>query len=99
MTAAVVGLYGESLLVQNPPAFLNPDAVSYRLLDTAGFNFFLLLVPLFIGAAILRSRLFGIDVLINRTQVYGTPTAGLGLTYWGGAILLQLLLRPLTHGV
>jgi hypothetical protein len=99
VTAAIVGFYAESRFVQNPPAFVNTSAVAYRLLVTAGFNFFLLLVPASIGVAILRSRLFDVDVLINRTLVYGTLTAGLGLTYWGGMILLQLLLRPLTQGL
>jgi hypothetical protein len=99
VTAAVAGFYGESLLVQNPPPFVNPGAVGYRLLVAAGFNVFLLLVPLSIGIAILRSRLFDIDALINRTLVYSTLTAGLGLTYGGGVVLLQLLLRPLTQGL
>jgi hypothetical protein len=56
-------------------------------------------VPAGIGVAILRYQLYDIDLLINRTLVYGTLTAGLGLTYWGGMILLQLLLRPLTQGL
>ena len=57
---------------------------------------FLLLIPLSIGVAILRSRLYEIDLLINRTLVYGALTISLALVYIGGVISLQYLLRTLT---
>jgi hypothetical protein len=55
-------------------------------------------VPLSIGIAILRYRLFDIDLLINRTLVYGATTAAIALTFWVGIVALQALLRPLTSG-
>jgi hypothetical protein len=54
--------------------------------------------PIAAGIAILRHRLFDIDLLINRTLVYGALTAGLGIVYWGGVVLFQQLLRPFTEG-
>src|SRR6266571_9476340 len=53
----------------------------------------LLLLPLSFGFAMLRSRLWEIDVLINRTLVYGTLTVILTGVYVGLIIGLQALLR------
>jgi hypothetical protein len=59
---------------------------------------FLLLIPLSIGVAILRSRLYDIDVVINRALAYGTLTATLVLVYLGSVVTLQYVLRGLTGG-
>ena len=55
-------------------------------------------VPLSVGIAILRYRLYDIDLLINRTLVYGALTATLGATYALAVVALQQLFRPLTAG-
>ena len=54
------------------------------------------------GIAILRYRLWNVDILINRTLAYGTLTGILALVYIGSIIALQSLLRGLfnsTSGV
>jgi len=56
----------------------------------------LALIPLGAGIAILRYRLYDIDVLINRTLVYGATSAGLLGTYVFSVLALSTLLRPLT---
>lgn len=62
------------------------------------FLFSLAIVPVAAGVAILRYRLYDIDVLINRTLVYGAVSATLGATYIAAVVLLQALLRPVTGG-
>jgi hypothetical protein len=56
----------------------------------------LLGLPVFTGIAILRYRLYDIDIIINRTLVYGSLTAMLVLVYLGGVVSLQYAFRALT---
>ena len=56
----------------------------------------LLGVPIFTGVAIARYRLYDIDIVINRTLVYGALTAALVAVYFGGVATLQALLRAIT---
>jgi hypothetical protein len=57
----------------------------------------LLPIPLSFGFSILRFRLYDIDVLINRTLVYGSLTALLALVYLGLIFGLQFLLRGIIN--
>ena len=56
------------------------------------------LVPISVAIAVLRYRLYDIDLLINRPLVYAGTTAVIGGAFFGGIVLLQTLLRPFTTG-
>jgi hypothetical protein len=61
-----------------------------------GFALSFMLLPLSIGVAVLRSHLFDIDLVINRTLVYGSLTAILIVLYFGGIVVLQGVFDILT---
>jgi hypothetical protein len=63
------------------------------LVTTAGVG---LGIPAAIGLAVLKYRLYDIDVIINRTLVYGALTAALVAIYFGGVTATQAMFRTLT---
>jgi hypothetical protein len=71
--------------------FSDLDGVAGDLWDVALWVGILLL-PAAIAIAILRFRLYGIDVIIRKTLVYGALTGLLALVYFGSVVLLQQLL-------
>ena len=54
-------------------------------------------IPLAIGIAMLKHRLYDVDLLINRTLVYGSLTAFLALAYFGGVTATQAALQTSTR--
>jgi hypothetical protein len=68
------------------------EAIGLRWLEWAGYvGLIAALVgfPISIGIAIVRYRLYEIDLIINRTLVYGLLTATLVTLYFGGIVVLQ----------
>ncbi len=98
MAIAVLG-FAATLFVGTElvPADVQSGPLATMIANTA-LDLFLLIIPFSIGLAILRSRLWEIDVIINRSLVYGTLTVSLALIYVGSVLALQMLLRSFTEG-
>lgn len=77
------------------PSLGAPDSW-YQLLSNPMSSATLLLLPLGVGIAILRYRLWDVDVLINRALVYGSLTALLAALYIGLIVALQAMVRATT---
>jgi hypothetical protein len=72
---------------------INPDPAVVAVISAAHSLF-----PLAIAIAVLRHRLYDIDVLIHRTLVYGLTSGSIAVFFFGGIVLLQALLRAFTTG-
>jgi ABC-type Fe3+-siderophore transport system permease subunit len=95
-----IGIIGFVLFVTTahifiPPQLLHSKVLTTLVADTAIYGF-LLLIPISIAIAILRSQLYDIDVLINRTLVYGSLTTILAALYAGLIIGLESLATVFT---
>ena len=93
-TLAVAGTFPFQLPLDF--SLVRGDTPLVLLVLNMGFTLSFLLLPLSISVAMLRSHLFDIDLLINRTLVYGSLTASLALIYVGGVTATQAILQALT---
>jgi hypothetical protein len=73
------------------------DSTLYAVVDTLTALVFAG-IPVAVGIAVLKYRLYDIDRIVNRTLVYGALTATLAAVYVGSVVLLQALFRALTGG-
>ena len=87
VAAGLGGLLSLGLLLTVVPTLMQ-DLLIWWVARTA-FPSFLLLIPLSIGVAMLRSRLWDIDLIINRTLVYAPLTASLAGLYAGSITFFQ----------
>ena len=92
VTVALVVVIGVLVIQALVPYSVAPN-LGGTLLFLTIWPIALLLIPLSIGFSIMRYRLYDIDLLINRTLVYGTLTVLLALVYVGLIFALQYLLR------
>ncbi len=90
--AAASGLTGVLLVVVEALWLLGSPLVEEPVLLVG----LAVLTPLAAGWAILRHRLFDIDVVVHRTLVYSALTVLLGAAYAAGVLVLRVLLSPLT---
>jgi hypothetical protein len=93
---AVAAIYLGAMLASLNTTWGGPTTPTWMLfLQNASFASFAL-IPIAIGFAILRYRLYDIDLVINKTLVYGSLTALLAGIYIGGVVGLGALVRAVT---
>src|SRR5215207_3944562 len=98
ISAALAVFLGISLMLGIfAPEPTSPGALLAYLVGNTFIGYLaILLIPVSIGLAVLRYHLFDIDILINRTLVYGALTLMLALIYFGGVATTQAIFGALT---
>jgi hypothetical protein len=92
---ATVGFLLIVIFPSTPPQILGTPA--WKFLGTLVWTVVPLSLPVSAGVAILKYRLYDIDIIINRTLVYATLTVILAVLFEGTIVVLQYLLRELIN--
>jgi hypothetical protein len=95
IVSAVLGAIGFASPLYIVPKFDQFGSLFTFVLE-AGLTGSLLLIPLSIGVALVHDRLWDVDIIINRTLIYGALTVSLTLLYFGGIAVLQRVFVALT---
>ena len=99
-----LGIFLATLLLSTliPPllpesSFGTPSRFWFEFVNAFSGALLVALIPLSIGVAILRYRLWDVDLLIRRTLIYTILTLTLGLVFFGGIALLQALFSKISN--
>jgi hypothetical protein len=90
LTLGVVFVIGGEQVLVDPP-------LAVRVPVWLNILTFVLIAPA-IGVAILRYRLYDIDLFIRRTVVFSTTTVVIAVSFFAGIAVVQAVLRPFTSG-
>ncbi len=93
----LINIVGINVLDRIFPWLTQPGSFAAGFFNVNLWALLFMSIPISIGIAMMRYRLWDIDILINRTLVYGSLTALLALLYFGLIFALQSMFQGMFH--
>jgi hypothetical protein len=93
----LIALLGNLTGLGDPRKSSLTGALIFQMISSAMGNIVFIGVPISIALAMLRYRLWDVDILIRRTLVYSMLTATLALVFFGGVTLLQSIFSAISN--